>query len=96
MGSKAHGWFHRRRREALLAENLVVNDGLCYWCGERPATVADHDPPLYLFADHADWEGVYRASCRKCSDRQGQAVATLLRNDAKVRPDEVRTRNWLP
>jgi 5-methylcytosine-specific restriction endonuclease McrA len=85
---------HRVRRAQLLKENRSTFDGLCNHCWSRPASVADHQPPLCEFEDEADWVGVLVASCRRCSDLQGSRLGHERRR--RLRPPENRqTRDWL-
>lgn len=62
----AYCYGHSMARAALLASHPP-----CYWCGAPNATIADHDPPLALVPVGQRWAGVLRASCTKCSERQG-------------------------
>jgi hypothetical protein len=53
-----YGAAYRAQRTALLASHP-----LCHWCKQRPATEADHDPPLAQGGDHSRMV----PSCRRCN-----------------------------
>ena len=40
---RGYGAAYRRARATLLAGNP-----LCHWCRTRPATTADHEPPIHV------------------------------------------------
>lgn len=67
----------RKLRAVVLRRNKAENGGLCVWCGQRPASVGDHVPPLGFFADPEQWSGEVVASCRPCSDAQGGKVKAM-------------------
>lgn len=46
-GQHPYGEAYRRERKRILA-----GSPMCVWCGERVATTADHEPPLYLAGPH--------------------------------------------
>jgi len=83
-----YGWEHQRARAELLAD-----DPPCHYCG-RPATHADHVPPLDLTAlglglsrvdagalYTVDGTGPYRLlpACARCNLRAGANYAMLKR-----------------
>lgn len=79
----AHAWVYRdrdyvRARAGLLAASPVCHEPGC----ERPAVVADHDPPLSRHR-HAKGSGccVLRSHCRYHSNAQG----ARLRNEDRAR-----------
>ena len=88
-----YGAEHRKARKAVLARNKHENAGLCVYCNTRPATVADHQPPLYLFADPTQWNGTLVASCSTCSARQGGRI--LNSGAYRRRAPERSSRAWL-
>lgn len=55
---QAYGRRYRRARAALLANNPP-----CFWCG-KPATTADHEPPLSVVG-HPHMNLV--PACRTCN-----------------------------
>jgi hypothetical protein len=76
-----YGPAHEKRRRALLGRG----DVLCEHCQLRPATVADHQPPL-LMHDHvegSDCCGVV-PSCAECSSVQGGLLAWVGKAKANV------------
>jgi hypothetical protein len=87
-----YGWAHRQRRARLLEENRRENGGLCVHCMAAEASVADHQPPLALFSDPSDWEGVLVASCRRCSNLQAGHMGKWALNRPRV---DAHTKNWL-
>ena len=58
------GYGHRYQvaRAALLRGNP-----LCEWCRARPATTADHDPPLEAVAEAWMWKGRLVPACGPCN-----------------------------
>src|SRR6188474_2614259 len=64
-----YGPDYERRRKVMLAENPV-----CWKCG-RPATEADHDPPLAQH-HHVNETGCCRLlpSCARCQRKQGAEI----------------------
>lgn len=88
-----YGYGYRKARAACLARNKHENGGLCVYCNAREATVADHQPPLYLFADPRQWNGSLYASCAKCSQRQGGRI--LNSGAYRRRSPERASRVWL-
>lgn len=66
LAARARGSGYRKARARLLASGPV-----CVWCRERPATQADHVPPLADFADPLLWRGELVPSCALCNNRRG-------------------------
>src|SRR5262249_55388583 len=68
MARPAHRSAAYLRAKAELAANVV----LCWECGERPATVPDHYPPLSAHV-HVEGSGCcqYLPPCLRCSRAQG-------------------------
>ena len=51
----------------VQARRLVLaGSPSCWKCG-RPATTADHVPPLRAFADPSQWRGELKPACAKCN-----------------------------
>jgi hypothetical protein len=64
LAGEVYGTAYRRARRALLASGPM-----CHWCQERPATTADHVPPVALVGPHLHLV----PACRKCNyGRRGQ------------------------
>ena len=80
VSSNPYGYAHQQRRKKILTPGSV-----CHMCG-RPATSADHVPPLKLH-DHVEGSGCCEllAACKPCQDRQGGKLRGRTR---KVVPSE--------
>lgn len=78
MGRQGRGYRYQQARKALLADSPV-----CVHCRRRPASIADHQPPLALH-DHVEGSGccVLVPSCEPCSLVQ----AGKLGRRAQTRP----------
>lgn len=79
------GSYPRQRRE------LLADDPLCGHCGLRPATRADHQPPLSLH-EHVDGSGCCTLvpSCLPCEQRQsGLLGGVFTRGVVKIKVEVV-------
>ena len=74
---------YRKARKELLASRP-----LCYWCKEKPATTADHEPPLSAFPDPSLWRGVLLPACLSCNSSRGAKFGNARRKLPR------RSRNW--
>lgn len=72
MARPAYGYRHQQAKAAIIAAGIV-----CVHCGERQATVPDHDPPLSRHV-HVNGSGCcrYLPSCAPCSAKQGGQLAS--------------------
>lgn len=71
-----------RSKHIRARRKLLEGSPLCYHCGLRFASIADHDPPLALVPEGQKWVGTLRPSCVECSQRQSNelsGVRTRLR-----------------
>jgi len=75
-------WAHKKARARLLAGGPV-----CVWCRERPATQADHVPPLADAPSPELWVGQLVPACRKCNSER----AARMTNKRTGRPKTSRT-----
>ncbi len=55
---RGYGWAYQRRRAEILASNP-----LCHWGCGRPATTADHEPPIEVVGPHLNLV----PACEKCN-----------------------------
>ncbi len=77
------GWEYQKARKRLLAGSPV-----CVYCRERPATTADHVPPLSSAPSPELWVGELKPACGKCNFRMGAELANKRKTEPK------RSRNW--
>jgi len=64
--SDGRGHAYRKARAALLERGP-----LCVWCRERPATTADHVPPLASAPSPELWVGDLVPACATCNYARG-------------------------
>lgn len=81
--SRGRGHSYQKARERLLASGPV-----CAWCRERPATTADHVPPLAEAPSPDLWVGELVPACHKCNSSRGAAMT----NKRKAAPKT--SRSW--
>jgi len=73
--ARGYGADYRRARRQLLENNPS-----CWWCG-RPATTADHDPPLSSARSPAEWIGRLVPACARCNyGRRGRSSSNDSRS----------------
>jgi 5-methylcytosine-specific restriction endonuclease McrA len=65
---QGRGWEYQKARKRLLS-----GSPRCVWCRERPATTADHVPPLGDFPPGM-WAGELVPACMKCNSGRGAAM----------------------
>jgi hypothetical protein len=81
MAKPGYRYGYQQARAALLAGGPT-----CFWCGKRPATQADHDPPLVTVANPDHWVGVLRPSCEVCAGRQAASLSGWTKRRAVGHP----------
>lgn len=65
---RGYGWRYQKARRALLASNPM-----CHWCKVKPATTADHEPPMHVVGGpHL----MLVPSCGPCNYGRRQKVRT--------------------
>ena len=74
---------YRRARGELLASGPM-----CVYCRVKPATTADHVPPLSSFAHPELWSGELIPACLPCNSRMGAKISNDRRRKIK------RSRKW--
>ena len=88
MSGSPYGYRYRQERKRLLA-----GDPLCVWGCGRPATTADHIPPVSAFPA-GQWQGRLVPACEKCN--KGRRVMRVGRRLSSTSPDNLRRlRKWL-
>ena len=83
MPAKGRGKAYQKARARLLAAEPV-----CVWCRERPATTADHVPPLAEAPSPELWVGQLVAACARCNSKR----AARMTNKRTGRPRT--SRDW--
>jgi hypothetical protein len=78
-----YGREYKKARKIILASNPT-----CYWCHIRPATTADHDPPVDTVTDMGLWRGQLRPACSKCNYSRGAIYGNKIRQAVR------RSRKW--
>lgn len=65
---------YRRARGVLLASGPM-----CVYCRVKPATTADHVPPLSSFKHPELWQGELVPACKPCNSRLGAQIVNNRR-----------------